>query len=103
MPLALGHKRNFETLQTAFLAQDVALMECELAATGEPVAVICAANRKPDGTIEFVPFAMVFNDNPYRTVNPPREVVPHTGPLTGHEPHTEATCVRSVSLCASFL
>ena len=72
MPLAHGHKRNFETLQTAFFAQDAALMECELAATGEPVAVICAANRKPDGTIEFVPFTMLFNDNPYRTVNPPR-------------------------------
>ena len=72
MPLALGHKRNFETLQTAFLASDAALMECELAATGEPVAVICAANRKPDGTIEFVPFAMLFNDNPSQTVNPPK-------------------------------
>ena len=66
MPLALGHKWNFETLQTAFLASDAALMECELAATGEPVAVICAANRKPDGTIEFIPFARMFADNPDR-------------------------------------
>ena len=37
-----------------------------------PENPICAANRKPDGTIEFVPFAMMFDDNPYRTVNPPR-------------------------------
>ena len=41
-------------------------MECQLAATGETVAVICAANRLPNGEIEFAPFAMLFNDNPYR-------------------------------------
>jgi hypothetical protein len=46
-------------------------MECQLAATGETVAVICAANRLPDGGAEFVPFAMMFQDNPYTTVNPP--------------------------------
>ncbi|MFH1572851.1 MAG: DUF6117 family protein, partial [Acidobacteriota bacterium] len=43
MPLSSGQRRNFETLQRAFLAEDAALMECQLAATGEPVAVICAA------------------------------------------------------------
>ena len=36
----LAYKANFETLQQAFLAGDVALMECQLAATGEPVAVV---------------------------------------------------------------
>lgn len=71
MALATGHRKNFETLQEAFNAGDVALMECQLATTGEPVAVICAANRLPDGEIEFAPFAMLFNDNPHRTFNPP--------------------------------
>lgn len=71
MPLLPGHKANFDTLQQAFAAGDVALMECQLAATGEEVAVICAANRQEDGGIEFAPFAMLFNDNPYRLVNPP--------------------------------
>jgi hypothetical protein len=69
--LPIGHKRNFNTLCRAFLDGQAALMECQLAATGETVAVICAANRRPDGGAEFVPFAMMFQDNPYNTVNPP--------------------------------
>lgn len=71
MPLLPGHKINFETLQHAFAAGDVALMECQLAETGEEVAVICAANRQDDGSIEFAPFAMLFNGNPYEMLNPP--------------------------------
>ena len=45
MSLSLSHRQNFDTLRRAMLAGDAALMECQLAATGEPVAVICAANR----------------------------------------------------------
>ena len=71
MALPTGHKANFETLQAAFDNGDVALMECQLAATGEPVAVLCAANRLPDGEVEFAPFAMLFNGNPYELLNPP--------------------------------
>lgn len=71
MALAAVHRQNFETLQEAFGNGDAALMECQLAATSETVAVICAANRLPDGEIEFVPFAMLFNGNPYEAVNPP--------------------------------
>ena len=72
MPLTIGHKTNFDTLQQAFAAGDVALMECQLASTGEVVPVICAAIRLENGEIEFVPFAMMFNDDPYRLVNPPK-------------------------------
>jgi len=72
MPLPKGHKRNFNTLADAFTAGRVALMECQLAATGETVAVICAANGLPDDGVEFVPFAMLFNDNPYKLINPPK-------------------------------
>ena len=71
MALLPGHKQNFETLRKAFLNGDVALMECELTATGEAVAVLCAANRTDDGDAEFVPFGMLFDGNPYETVNPP--------------------------------
>ena len=71
MPLSSGHKKNLETLREAFLAGDVALMECQLAATGEPVAVICAANRLADEGVEFAPFAMMFQGNPYEMLNPP--------------------------------
>ena len=67
-----GYKANFDTLRRAFLAGDAALMECELAATGEPVAVVCAANRQDDGGVEFAPFAMLFNGNPYELLNPPK-------------------------------
>jgi hypothetical protein len=72
MGLAKGHKSNFKVLLEAAANGDVALMECQLAATGETVAVICAANRLPDGEVEFAPFAMLFNDNPYKLVNPPK-------------------------------
>jgi hypothetical protein len=71
MALTQGYKKNFETLRKAVLQGDVALMECQLAATGEAVAVICAANRSPDGDIEFVPFATMFSGNPYEMLNPP--------------------------------
>jgi hypothetical protein len=62
---------NFDTLRQAFLNSDAALMECQLAATGEPVTVVCAANRQEDGNVEFAPFAMLFNGNPYEMLNPP--------------------------------
>ncbi|QDU25827.1 hypothetical protein ETAA8_08990 [Anatilimnocola aggregata] len=71
MALAVGHKSNFEALAQAFGAGDVALIECELRTTGEEVAVICAANRLANGVIDFVPFAILFNDNPYELLNPP--------------------------------
>ena len=72
MAIPIGHKQNFQTLVDAFNNGDVALMECELSATKEIVAVVCAANRMPDGEIEFTPFAMLFNGNPYEMVNPPK-------------------------------
>ena len=71
MSLPIGHRRNFDTLRDAFLTGDAALMECQLTATGEAVAVLCATNRLADGGTEFVPFAMLFNGNPYEIVNPP--------------------------------
>ena len=70
MALLPGHKANFETLCRAVSAGDAVLMECQFAATGKVVAVVCAANRQPDGTIDFVPLATLFQDNPYQIVNP---------------------------------
>ena len=72
MPLSKGCKQNFDTLRRAVRIGDAALLECQLVATGEPVAVICAANRLADGSVEFVPLAMMFSDNPYQAVNPPK-------------------------------
>jgi len=82
MALLPGHRQNFDTLQQAVLSGDAALMECQHAKTGETVAVICAANRLPNGEIEFVPFAMLFDGNPYEIVNPPN---PEGGFVTQEE------------------
>jgi hypothetical protein len=71
MPIPLGHRTTFDTLREAFLAGDAALMQCKVTATAKAVAVLCAANRLVDGGVEFVPFAMLFNGNPYEMVNPP--------------------------------
>ena len=75
MSLLPGHKHNFETLRRAVLAGDAALMECQHVDSGETVAVICAVNRhadNPEEEFEFVPVAMLFNDNPYQLVSPPK-------------------------------
>lgn len=65
------HKPNFETLREAFENGDVALLECQLKTTGESVAVVVAVNRD-GGEFGFVPFAMMFNGNPYEMLNPPK-------------------------------
>jgi len=72
MALAKNHKKNFDTLIKAIRAGDVALMECQMAATGETSAVICAAVEVSSGNVEFFPFAMLFNDSPYKLVSPPK-------------------------------
>ena len=72
MALSSGDRTNFDTLQQAFQNGDVALMECQLVATGKPVAVVCAANRHDDGSVDFAPFAMMFPGNPYELLNPPK-------------------------------
>jgi len=86
MALAQHQQQNFETLRRAVLAGDAALMECQLAATGEPVAAICAANRSDDGEIEFVPFAMLLLGDPYQALNPPN---PEGGFFSQQEVHGE--------------
>ena len=70
MSLLKGHVANFKTLSQAFENDDVALMECTDAKTGESIAVICMVNRVA-GDIEFVPVARMFNGNPYEEVVPP--------------------------------
>jgi hypothetical protein len=59
-------------------------MECQLVATGEPVAVVCAAHREAEQSVAFVPFAMFFPDDPYRLLNPPD---PEGGFFTQEEVH----------------
>lgn len=68
--LAQAHKQNFDTLRRAFREGQAALLECRLIATGEEVPVIVAVNPEA-GEFEFIPFAMMFNTNPYEMLDPP--------------------------------
>ena len=66
------YRDNFNTLNRAFSDGDACLLECHERATGRTVYVICAVNRGgPD--FELVPFAQLFNDNPYELLSPPGE------------------------------
>ena len=71
MALAQHQKQNFETLCRAVRDGNVVVMECQLAATQEVVAVICAVNSTESDELEFAPFAIMFSNDPYETVNPP--------------------------------
>ena len=65
---------NFKTLERAIENGDAALMECTDKETGNPVSVICVANRNEDD-MEFIPVARMYTfeegDNPFDTLNPP--------------------------------
>ena len=71
MPLLPGHRANFDTLLLAAKSGDLALLDCRQRATGTQLPVLCAANRYGDGSVTFVPLAMLFNDNPYEVIDPP--------------------------------
>jgi hypothetical protein len=63
------YRINFDTLNQAFSAGAACLLECNERTTGRPVYVICAVNRRgPD--YELVPFAQLFDDNPYELLAP---------------------------------
>jgi len=67
------YRINFNTLNQAFSDGSACLLECHERATGRPVYVICAVNRRgPD--YDLVPFAQLFDDNPYELLAPPGEM-----------------------------
>lgn len=72
MAIAPGHVSNFETLRRAFAEGRICLVECRDKKSGESVAVICAVNRDGIAT-EMVPFARMFNGNPYDELHDPFE------------------------------
>lgn len=69
--LAPGHVANFNNLLRAARAQDLALVQCTDAKTGDAVATICMVNRDVEGNVEFAPVARLFNTNPYEDLLPP--------------------------------
>jgi hypothetical protein len=64
------HKDNFDTLIRAFGDGATCLLECHERETGRPIYVICAVNQRGEN-VEFVPFANLFNDDPYELLSPP--------------------------------
>lgn len=72
MALTDAHKTDFNTLVKAIKAGDVALIEHELAATGERMPVVCTAVEVSCGNVQFFPFAMIFSGNPYKLIRPMR-------------------------------
>jgi hypothetical protein len=67
-----SHKDNFNTLNRAFTDGAACLLECHDRATGNPVYVICAVNRHGE-ELELVPFARLFDDNPYEMLSAPMD------------------------------
>lgn len=70
-PLKKGYRRNFQTLLDAAENNNISLVSCTDVKTGKPSAVICAVNGPNDGSLEFVPLAKLFDENPYEEVTPP--------------------------------
>ena len=67
-----GHKANFEALRTAFLNGSICLAECRDATTGAKVATVCAVETDDEGgEMGLVPFARMFDGNPYDQLVPP--------------------------------
>lgn len=71
MALTKVQRKNFNTLLKAAENGHLALMECKDAKTGESLAVLCAANRNEDGSVDFVPFGHMAPGNPYEAYLPP--------------------------------
>ncbi len=64
------YRENFDTLSRAFDEIDACLLECNDLATGKPAYVICAVSRRGQ-EFELVPFARLFDGNPYEQLSPP--------------------------------
>jgi len=64
---------NFNTLNRAFADGAACLLECYEKATGQPAYVICAVNCHGQQA-ELVPFARLFDGNPYELLSPPGEM-----------------------------
>lgn len=60
-------RTNFQTLVRAAKADDLALMECLDAATGEPRYVLCAVGRDGSDYL-FTPFGHLAPGNPTRRI-----------------------------------
>lgn len=67
-----AYRDNFNTLLRPFDNGNACLLECREKTTGKPVYVLCAVNTRGE-EYELVPFARLFDDNPYKLLAPPKE------------------------------
>lgn len=67
---AKAHADNLKTILRAARCGNLGLLECQLKATGEKVAVLTAFSRQGNETV-MTPFAVLFNGNPYEMLIPP--------------------------------
>lgn len=66
----VGHKKNLATLIRAAKQGRLAIVECQRKDTKATINVICAIGN--DGEeFNIVPFAQLFDGNPYDELNPP--------------------------------
>jgi hypothetical protein len=72
LAIPVGYKDNFRTLARAFDAGQVCLVECTDKATRNKVMVICAV-QMVGKEYKLVPFAKMFEGNPYDEVEPPED------------------------------
>ena len=68
-----AYKNNFNTLVLAAKNDDLALMECTDAVTGEVVMAVCIVIELESGAVDFMPIAKMFNGNPYDELLPPAD------------------------------
>ena len=64
-------RANFETILRACQEGRLVLLDCQDKATGKPVVVLAAVGDAPGGEYDLVPFAKLFEGNPYDELNPP--------------------------------
>ena len=74
-PICPAQKQNFETLVAAIQAGHACLMSVYDTSHDQPAVLVCAVNHLPDQAepIEFVPLAMLCDDNPYSRFVPPMD------------------------------
>jgi hypothetical protein len=89
MAIPKGYRKNFDTLLRAAKNGDLALMECQDAASGTPRYVLCAVQREDDGGCRMIPFGHLADGNPYETYLPP-----NPGDPTGFLPANGANAGR---------
>ncbi len=63
-------RANFETMLSAARAENLCLVECKDALSGEPRYVICAVSVL-EGEFTFVPFGHLAQGNPFEAYIPP--------------------------------